>query len=98
LDTLDLEGALATADRIKANQERLEAARPPEVPGPVADATLTPPAHPEAPSGPAPRAAEPEEILERRMVVRATLAQLVALSRWMNDNGIDFEKIEGGIA
>jgi hypothetical protein len=104
LDTLDLEKALEYADRLKANRERLRAAEaeiasrkvvsltePQEAPKPAENATATPPNVPKE---------EPKrfelEILERRMIVRATLAQLIALSRWMNENGINFEKIEGG--
>jgi hypothetical protein len=117
LDNLDLEDALAAADKIKENRARLmaieetrkaqEAARRANAEKEAkeaADHALEPVAARET------AIEEPivlnlrqetvvpktEEILERRMVVRGTLNQIIALSRFMNENGIDFEKIEGG--
>jgi hypothetical protein len=110
LSTLDMDSALKKADEIKANRERLaaiekareEAARAEnerKADEQPKNSTAAPPSAPKVETKAEAlniRVVEPEEILERRMVVRATLAQLIALSQWMNDNGINFKKIEGG--
>lgn len=100
LDTLNLDAALREADRIKANRERLAAIERAKAEAPAVMA-------PEMPAGKAqatPTASEPAEatadtpevapaLLERTMRVWGTYEQLVALSRFMNENGIEFEKI-----
>lgn len=105
LSTLDLESAMAAADRIKENRERLEkieAART-EVKPELAPVMESKPVYMGTQAEPAQECAlesvvatvsvmEPE-ILERTMRVRGSRAQIVALSEFMNANGIAFEKI-----
>lgn len=100
LDTLDLDAALREADRIKANRERLAAIErakadapavmAPEMPAGKVQATQAAPEPAEATAD----TAEPAPaLLERSMRVWGTYDQLVALSEFMNEHGIEFEKI-----
>ena len=94
LSTLNLDQALATADRIKANRERLakieaEKAAPVVQPDPIPEPEPAPiVVNFNQPSEPA-----KEEIHERRLLVKGTKAQLIALGEYMTSAGIDFEKI-----
>ena len=94
LSTLNLDQALATADRIKANRERLakieaEKAAPIVQPEPIPEPEPAP-IEVRFNSPPAPVA---EEIHERRLLVKGTKAQLIALGEYMTNAGIDFEKL-----
>lgn len=94
LSTLNLDRALAEADRIKANRERLakvevENSNPLVQPEP---ATEVEPA-PIVVNFNAPLNQASEEIHERRLLVRGTKAQLIALGEYMTSAGIDFEKL-----
>jgi len=93
LDTLNLDSALAEADRIKANRARLaKMAETVEVPV----ETFEEPAEEPIPvSFAVARQPEPEqpELLERTFRVRCTMEALVALSQYLNSNGIQFEKL-----
>lgn len=90
LSTLNLDGAIAEADRIKANRERLakievtsaEPRASVAVQLSFASARQEPVAEPST-----------EELLERKMLIRCTLEKIRALSAFMNDNGIYFEKL-----
>lgn len=94
LSTLNLDLALAEADRIKANRERLakvevENANPIVQPEPATEVEPAPiVVNFNAPLNPA-----SEEIHERRLLVRGTKAQLIALGEYMTSTGIDFEKL-----
>lgn len=93
LDTLDLDRALGEADRIKANRARI-AKMAETVPVPVE--TFEDPAPVEEPvvvSFEANRPKEQPELLERTFRVRCTMEALVALSQYLNSNGIQFEKL-----
>lgn len=98
LSTLNLENALAEADRIKANRERIAASekarkaeiQPEEAPIPL----MLNPEPPEAPAPvPEPVKTSTGEILERTMKVKGTYEQLKALGDYMNANGIDFDRV-----
>lgn len=86
LTTLDLRGAMAEADRIKANRERIaaaEKAKPQEEKRPEPPAPLPPPA-----AAPAPRS------LEFVLRIHGTYEQLVGLKEYMAERGIRYEKLE----
>lgn len=87
LDTLNMESALAEVARIRAARERLAQVQRP-APAPIPE----PQTH--SISGSTATLANDEEVLERRMFVRCTRAKIRELSRFMNENGIYFEKIE----
>ena len=100
LNTLNLETALAKADEIKNNRERLskiEAERLAKAteprPAPIAAPVI--PESKEAPTEPlvAQETAPAPEIYERTFLVRCTRDQLIALGDFMNQNGIDFKKL-----
>ena len=108
LSTLNLESALAEADCIKANRERLAAAEKARLEREASPRTPTPISTPASIPAPAARVAATQpsvettssavaiaepEILERTMRVRGTREQIIALGNWMNENNIDFEKL-----
>ncbi|MBU1081644.1 MAG: DUF1351 domain-containing protein [Spirochaetes bacterium] len=105
LDTLNLDSALAEADKIKANEARLAAIDKARV-------ELAVPAvqAPMAPASSAPEADEPPidvsfevvrapaepvtgELLKRTFEVECTKEMLIALGSFMNANGIKFKKL-----
>jgi hypothetical protein len=107
LDTLSIEQAFSQADQLQANRDRLarieaEKAKPAEV-------IVEPAVEPVADDAPPDSVYEGEavdeersepifenvqsEILERTFVVRCTKEKLVALSTYLNENGIEFEKL-----
>jgi len=101
LSTLDLESALAEADRIKANRKRIEDMESSRKATIASKAPLPSVGTPKAPiAQPAQAVAQRSEgqaspeILERTMRVRGTMEQIVALGKWMNENDIDFEKLQ----
>lgn len=98
LQTLDLDSALRKADEIKASRERLAAIEKASAAEPKP--TPTPEPEPEIPMDIPVElqeavSQEPKkpELLERTMWVRGTYEQIVALSNWMNTNGIEFRKL-----
>jgi hypothetical protein len=98
LNTLNLESALSEADRIKQNRERLAS---------LESAKATPATEPEPDPIPviepepvriyigahAPLPAASPEIHERRILVRGTKEQLIALGEYLKAHGMEFEKI-----
>lgn len=95
LDCLDLQRTLAYSASLKANRQRLQeeqARRQAEAEAQATrEAYVAPTAAPAPSTYEAPEAVIPE-VLERTMVVRGTREQLIALSEFMNAEGIWFKK------
>lgn len=95
LDCLDLQRTLAYSATLKANRQRLQeeqARRQAEAEAQATrEAYVAPTAEPAPSTYEAPEAVIPE-VLERTMVVRGTREQLIALSEFMNAEGIWFKK------
>lgn len=96
LDCLDLQRTLAYSATLKANRQRLQeeqARRQAEAEAQATrEAYVAPTAEPTTTTAQeAPEVAIPE-ILERTMIVRGTREQLIALSEFMNAEGIWFKK------
>lgn len=98
LSTLNLDRALAEADRIKSNRERLAKIEA-EKTDPI-EQTMTPVITETAVEDQPivlqlnrPKEPVKEEIHERRLMVKGTKAQLIALGDYMTNAGILFEKI-----
>lgn len=95
LDCLDLQRTLAYSATLKANRQRLQeeqARRQAEAEAQATrEAYVAPTAEPAPTTYEAPEAVIPE-VLERTMVVRGTREQLIALSEFMNAEGIWFKK------
>jgi hypothetical protein len=107
LDTLSIEQAFAQADQLKANRDRLERieaekAKPAEVivetvVDPIAD-DVPPDSVYEGESADEDQGEPvdddiPDAIFERTFRVRCTKEKLVALSNYLNENGIEFDKL-----
>lgn len=95
LDCLDLQRTLAYSATLKANRQRLQeeqARRQAEAEAQATrEAYVAPTTEPAPTTYEAPEAVIPE-VLERTMVVRGTREQLIALSEFMNAEGIWFKK------
>lgn len=95
LDCLDLQRTLAYSATLKNNRQRLQeeqARRQAEAEAQATrEAYVAPTAEPAPTTYEAPEAVIPE-VLERTMVVRGTREQLIALSEFMNAEGIWFKK------
>jgi hypothetical protein len=107
LDTLSIEQAFAQADQLKSNRDRLarieaDKAKPAEVivetvVDPIAD-DVPPDSVYEGESGDEDQGEPvddgiPDAILERTFRVRCTKEKLVALSNYLNENSIEFDKL-----
>jgi hypothetical protein len=111
LTTLNLEGVIAEAARLKENAKILEDAKETKnlfTDNPVIEKPLPVPVKPPVPSSgpsigfgatkvPVESFTEAPELLERTMRVWASLDDLIWISSQMNERGIRFQKIEGGV-
>jgi len=89
LASLDLKGAMAEADRIKANREKLAAAEKAKAEAPVPTEEK-----PAADTIPHPAPAAIPTTLEYVLRIRGTYEQLSGLRGYMTERGIEYAKVE----